>query len=215
MYDLTKNKEFYINEFKSNADKLLLIVKGGMYPPIALLRRTNLIKTSQVSPREVQQLKIVTTTLNILVEFIAEVIGITEKIDGVMLGYWDIRKLLQLENFPTLTEEVALREWYLYYWQFLHYSSIILYFNRSQSLWDKFEYIFYLFYHLLPCGICVANFQAKPRKELILNFRVDIIDGMFRFHNMVTESKGAGARTMEFSDFLNRYNVTLRSGHIE
>lgn len=209
-YRLIESEEFYLNEFKSSADKLLYIIKHALYPPAALLHAATVTRSAQVAPKltDVSKLKTTTFLLNVLSSFIMNVIGINFNMESTaLLGYDTLRQVLKLQDFPIATS-ATIETWYLTYWSFLHTSSIILYRRRDdKKLWGMFEFIFYLFYMLLPCGICSINFRAKPRLELIDKFHVDIIRGMFDFHNLVSASKTPPGVEMSFEDFLGRYKL--------
>jgi hypothetical protein len=223
-YVLTKESEFYLNQFKSYADKVLMILKHdrGMYPPATLLQATNLITTSRVAaPQSKAKLKATLQILNVFVTFIGRITGAitpeVTKIDGVNTNYETLRIVLKLNDFPKISEsDLVFVNWQKYYWPFLHYTSIQLYFNRDTVLWNEFAFIFYLFDLLLPCGICAENFRKKPREELIRDkFSNDIIMGMFEFHNMVNQSKVPPSSAIEFSEFAKLYHVEVCSGSSE
>jgi hypothetical protein len=210
VYTLTKDFAFYLNDFKAQANKVLYITRGIYFQPASLQKLAADSQRAQVIPPEIQPqlLKSTCFVLNRLVEFVAAATDIElSTTTTTNLTYEQIREQLKLTDFAIPTTEIV-PQWSHAYWSFLHASSIILYFRGTPIAWDLFKSVFLLMYLILPCGICQVNFKSKDRKAWIQKFTVDIIEGMFNFHNLVTVSKQPAGRPISKEDFLKLYHVS-------
>jgi hypothetical protein len=139
---------------------------------------------------------------------------------------------IKLKPIYVDVRKYSTNEWGHLYWDFLHYSSILL----SAAFASKrilnllnFSTIVYHIDTILPCPKCQAHYQAIKNtdrvKDVIKSIAFgSLIYGVYRFHNLISDNINNSAdyvglpkkRLFTLSEFANKYNcIDIQDEHFK
>lgn len=127
------------------------------------------------------------------------------QIDNFTLS--ELRELFMLEEIKECNYF-----WSKIFWDFLHYSSIGIYFTKNienieDSKNDFYCFLLY-FYTMLPCSFCLKNYLNKPIPQLLKN--TDPITAVYNLHNYVNSNRyGLAPIFFYMKEFEEKYNIIV------
>lgn len=181
----------------------------------------NLVQKVSVEMKQVTIENLIDRFKPILNEFMSfvEATRITENSEYVSILRALVSKLcsiykIKVESMLVQPSKYLVPEWGRLYWNFFHYTSILLEYSYENNWIDDFRNFPTLVYNInliLPCPKCISHYQVIKESNRVKNIITSIafgsvISGVQQFHNLITSNVDS---TAEYVTRENRKLFTL------